>query len=502
MTELTRTLSTLLLAFALAQSVGCGDDSDDGAGDNGGDNKNSNGGDNNNGSSNDGESNGETNNGGDNDGTNTGDAELPACPKHAAIKDDGSVCVIEASETSPITGDLELAPVKGKEGYLIKNGVFVGEDVGGANKPDTSKKTSTLKIAAGTKFFGASKLSFLAINRGSKIEAVGTADRPIVFSSGAAGDLAPGDWGGVIINGRAPSNDGVDVMGEAGTGKYAGEDKADSSGKLKYVRIEFGGGKVDDETELNGLALQGVGSGTEIDYVHVHANADDGVEFFGGTVNAKHLVVTHVGDDGLDWTSGWTGKLQYAIVQQLPNYGDNGIEADNQEKNNEVEPFSNPTISNFTFIGSADSSNSDNGLQLRRGTKGSFYNGLLLGWNESCILVDGDVSGGFVGKDLTIKSSRISCAVPYAENTGKTYSKDFFEGDDSNEALDAVDVLEAGLDTAKPDFTPRADSDLLDSGESPSDSFFTAAKFIGAIGTEDWTKGNWMKITKFAVPAE
>lgn len=498
MTKLTRTLSTLLLAGALAQSVACGDDGDDGEGDNSG-------GSNNNGSSNDGTNdgtNGDTN-GGDNDGTNTGSTgELTECPDHPNVEEEGPVCVLTGPEGSEITGNLELKPVKGKEGYLIKDGVFVGEDVGGEAKADASKKVATLKIAPGTKLFGATSLSFLAINRGSKIDAVGTAEKPIVFSSGADGELAPGQWGGVIINGRAPSNDGVDVMGEAGTGYYAGADAKDNSGKLKYVRIEFGGGKVDDETELNGLALQGVGSGTEIDFVHVHANADDGVEFFGGTVNAKHLVVTHVGDDGIDWTGGWTGKLQYAIVQQLPNFGDNGIEADNNEDNNNVEPYSNPTISNFTFIGSADSANSDNGLQLRRGTKGSFYNGLLLGWNESCVFVDGDVSGGFVGSDLTIASSRISCAEPYTETMDKTYSKELFEGDDSNEALDDADVLEGTFDTKAPNFAPKADSDLLDAGESPSDAFFTDAKFIGAVGEDDWTKGGWMKVTAFDVPEE
>src|SRR5690606_625608 len=112
-------------------------------------------------------------------------------------------------------------------------------------------------------------------------------------------------------------------------------DPADNSGVLRYVRLEWTGGKVNDTNELNGIAFQGVGSGTVVEYVHVHGGDDDSIEWFGGTVNAKYLLATAPGDDGLDWTDGYTGKIQYAIVQQWPRVSSsdpNGIEADNRDQ--------------------------------------------------------------------------------------------------------------------------------------------------------------------------
>ena len=232
--------------------------------------------------------------------------------------------------------------------YLLRGGVFVGNDA----------DETVLTIEPGTQIYGETSTDgMLVIRRHSKLIAEGTAEAPIVFtSSKSPGSRARGDWGGLILNGLAPINRCADVegdcqaFGEGGTGWYGGGDPADDSGSLKYVRVEFAGTLISPDNELNGIAFQGVGSGTTVDYVQVHMNDDDGVEFFGGTVNAKHVLVTGVGDDGIDWTDGWIGKLQYAVVQQFDDTSDNGIEADNQDLDNTALPRSSPTLSNVTLV--------------------------------------------------------------------------------------------------------------------------------------------------------
>lgn len=223
-----------------------------------------------------------------------------------------------------------------------------------------------LTIEPGTQIFGeTSSKAFLVIRRGSKIQAVGTKAAPIVFtSSKAAGARARGD-GGVVINGRAPIN-GCDAApcvaeGEGGTGLYGGANAADDSGTLRYVRVEFGGFPITEDNELNGIAFQGVGSGTDVDHIQIHMAKDDGIEFFGGTASAKFILTTGVSDDNIDWTDGWTGKLQFAVAQQYEDTGDNGIEADNNGDNNAALPRSSPTLSNLTLIGVPTASSSDVG---------------------------------------------------------------------------------------------------------------------------------------------
>ena len=175
--------------------------------------------------------------------------------------------------------------------------------------------------------------------------------RPIVFTSAAAeGSKRPGDWGGVIILGRAPSNH-RDANGQPTTGKvegltsggdYGGSDQNDDSGVLKYVRIEYSGVAIAPNNEVNGLTFGGVGRGTIVDYVQVRHTADDCFEFFGGTVNAKHLICHYNGDDGFDWDNGYQGKLQFLVLQQDPTVADetNGFEGDNDALGSANTPLS------------------------------------------------------------------------------------------------------------------------------------------------------------------
>ncbi|MBA2356109.1 MAG: hypothetical protein H0V80_15775, partial [Acidobacteria bacterium] len=201
--------------------------------------------------------------------------------------------------------------------YVLRGAVFV--ESGGV-----------LNIQAGTSVAGElATLGTLIVSRGGRINATGTATQPVVFTSDqAVGNRNRGDWGGLIINGRAPLNvPGGVAFGEGDTGEYGGTDPNDNSGILRYVRVEFAGIEFSPDNELNGIAFQGVGRGTSVDYVHVKMNRDDGVEFFGGTVDARHVVLTGIRDDNLDWTFGWTGRVQYLVAQQRGDDADHGIEA-------------------------------------------------------------------------------------------------------------------------------------------------------------------------------
>jgi hypothetical protein len=442
--------------------------------------------------------------------------ELDKCPDHPNVTTTGSFCTISAPLGNEVKTDLELGPVKGKMGYLISKSVFVGEDVGGKATADASKKKVTLTINKGTTLYGADSLSFLLVNRGSKLIAEGSAKYPIVFTSGASGANRPGRWGGVILNGRAPSNRADangDVVGEAGTGKYSGPDADDNSGVVKYVRIEFSGGKIDDKNELNGLALQGVGKGTTIDYLHVHAGDDDGVEFFGGTVDAKHIIVTAFADDGIDWTDGWNGRVQFAIAQQWKytnpgtgsNDASNGIEADNNDVNVKATPISEPTLSNVTLIGAPDMTApaGGNGMNLRRATKGHLNSFVVLNFKTSCITLRGTDSAGFVGTGLTMETSGAFCPTMYEPAPGRSNDADPAAAEklfgENTKFANADEALQDPYaQTASPDFRAKAKA-LLSGGTTPSDTFFEKVSYIGALddSEDNWTKGNWFKITPF-----
>lgn len=223
---------------------------------------------------------------------------------------------------------------------------------------------ATLTIEPGTVVCGDAtdpqRVSFLNIDQDAKLVADGTKDKPIVFtSSRKEGERRTSDWGGVVLRGRAainlpPGNEQAcgSLEGNAGSYGPCGTLKNDdSSGVLRYVRIEFAGREVAPNNELNGLTFGAVGSGTVIDYVQVHRGSDDAFEWFGGSVNVRHLVASGALDDSFDWDQGYSGKGQFLVSQQILADGNNGIEADNNRDNNSLTPRSSPTFSNVTLIG-------------------------------------------------------------------------------------------------------------------------------------------------------
>ena len=219
----------------------------------------------------------------------------------------------------------------------------------------------------------------------------GQSTNPIVFTP-LTDNPTYGDWGGIIVNGYATINTGFNAEGEGGTGIYGGDNDGDDSGILRYVRVEYAGKVLGTDNELNGFSFNGVGDGTIIEYIQAYKGSDDGIEFFGGTVNVRYAVSTHNQDDSFDWTHGWRGKGQYWLVQQGPDGGDRGIEADNNGDDNLLEPYSNPTLSNLTLIGVDDGDGLNTGIRLREGTKGKIFNTYVTGFPKYGIRVSDEVT--------------------------------------------------------------------------------------------------------------
>ena len=245
--------------------------------------------------------------------------------------------------------------------YAITGPTFVGEDAGAdPAMPTPGAASASLTIDGGVTVFGSTGSDFLSVNRGSQIFSNGTSGNPVIFTSrqdieGNATNASRGLWGGLILNGRAPinacddatANGGTvdcEASGEGGTGNFGGATADDDSGNLFFTQVLYAGFEITNSNELNGIAFQGVGSGTNVDSIQVYNNADDGIEFFGGTVNVSRALLTGNDDDSIDWTDGWVGSLQFAVIQHASTNGDQGIEADNNGDDNLAEPVSNPTL--------------------------------------------------------------------------------------------------------------------------------------------------------------
>ncbi|MGM0649667.1 MAG: hypothetical protein ACQES1_04055 [Bacteroidota bacterium] len=284
------------------------------------------------------------------------------------------------------------------------------------------KSNATLTINEGVTIeANASKTSYLLIEQGGKINAAGTASSPIVFTSDAASP-APGDWGGIMVCGKATINaEGGTGVTEVGNAIYGGSNDNDDSGILQYIRLEYSGIAFDEEHEANGFAFYSVGNATMVDHLQSYKCADDGFEFFGGTVNAAYLVSTHSEDDSFDWTEGWTGKGQYWLANQGGDGGDRGIEGDNNKNNNTTTPYSAPVISNVTLLGG--NFNGTYGMKLREGTKANISNIIVTGFEKRSIHVEHNQTiTNLNNDDLNVDYAHISndvsdVAVKYSVST-------------------------------------------------------------------------------------
>jgi len=279
--------------------------------------------------------------------------------------------------------------------WLLSGGVFVG-------------KNATLEIPEGQTIYADPAITtFLSVKQGGKIMAEGSSNNPIVFTP-LKDNPTYGDWGGIIVNGYATINTGNTAEGEGGTGIYGGSDDNDNSGTLRYIRVEYAGKILGTDNELNGFSFNGVGGGTTVEYIQAYKGSDDGIEFFGGTVNVRYAVSTHNQDDAFDWTHGWRGKGQYWIVRQGLDGGDRGIEADNNGDDNTLAPYSNPTLANITLVGFDDGDGSNTGMRLREGTKGKIYNAYVTGFPKYGVRVSDEVTlANMAAGELFVANSMI-----------------------------------------------------------------------------------------------
>jgi hypothetical protein len=252
----------------------------------------------------------------------------------------------------------------------------------------------------------------LCIERGAQIIAEGTAAKPIVFTSGkVVGERTPGDWGGIVILGRAKTNRTSEPTIEGGIGRaFGGTNDLDNSGVLKYVRIEYAGIASMPNSEINALTLGGVGSGTIIDNVQtIYAN-DDAFEFFGGTVNAKNLYAFATADDDFDFDFGYTGTITNGVAKRDPQFVDNGdagngVECDNDGTGSTATPYTHPKLFNMILIGPNTASalaNHNLGLRFRRATQFTMKNSIIWGWMKGGLSLESNETAQFVKDGVSV----------------------------------------------------------------------------------------------------
>lgn len=252
----------------------------------------------------------------------------------------------------------------------------------------------------------------LCIERGAQIIAEGTPEKPIIFTSGKnVGERSPGDWGGIVILGRAKTNRSSEPTIEGGIGRpFGGTNDADNSGVLKYVRIEYAGIAALPNSEINALTLGGVGSGTIIEYVQtIYAN-DDAFEFFGGTVSPKYLYAFATADDDFDFDFGFTGTITNGVAKRDPQFVDNGdagngVECDNDGVGSLAQPFTHPKLLNMILVGPNDATSLPNhnlGLRFRRATQFTMKNSVIWGWMKGGLSLESNETAQFVKDGVSL----------------------------------------------------------------------------------------------------
>ncbi|MDP3518938.1 MAG: hypothetical protein Q8S94_17415 [Pseudohongiella sp.] len=465
------------------------------------------------------------------------------------------------SDTRPLTTDLVINALPNNGLHIFQDSLFVGRDINansaaqGVRIPQDGEGPS-LTIGAGSRIAFQNPEDYLRVARGSRIIADGTRQAPIIFSAvkdlrdGQATQADRGLWGGVQINGNGITNKCTDadraatsnnvhnchVTAEGRPASYGGNNNAENSGILRYVQIRHAGYEVVDGNELNGLTLNGVGAGTTLEYVQTYTTLDDGIEMFGGAVDLKYTVNVNVGDDSIDFSEGWVGDIQFALIIQTS--GSNRcIEADNTGDTlpDNIAPFTKGRISNMTCItsnvrtnaGTAPSSKGDaEGPLFREGSYFELYNSIITSnatgmASQECFEIEHAQTVAGVQSGFSVAAGNVvACteALKIASSAGLDLRAWWLNG--GNAVVDATANLPATVITGLSPATPRAYitapamttatgaaitvpvfdvSRLRDNfsaaavpslGAAGSSSFFNAVDFIGAVKTgQDWVSG-------------
>ncbi len=351
--------------------------------------------------------------------------------------------------------------------------------------------------------------SALVINRGGTIVADGTKERPIIFTSrAAAGQRARGDWGGILICGKARTNHpagqaalegGVADATAGGKGWFGGTDDEDSSGVLRYVRIEFAGIATQPNSELNSLTMGGLGRRTILDHIQVSYGNDDGFEWFGGTVNAKHLISYGILDDDFDCDNGFSGKIQFGIAKRFRTVADvstsQAFEIDNDATATYNNPKTSCVFSNFTVIGPLQdtswtpgsgnnqfSSRYGAAAQIRRNARASIINSVFVGWPRGFEIAQAPTM---------IAANGDSLAVRYNSWFGVKGATMTLAGGTPPAGMDATWIAKAGYENIVEKGNPNVSflrniwptDASFDATPLQIATYLTSAKFTGSFNT-------------------
>jgi hypothetical protein len=419
-------------------------------------------------------------------------------------KDDEDDEIVTPPTSTVISGDITAdKTLTADKEWTLKGYVYVKNGATLTIEPGTTIKSDVTEKGA------------LCVERGGKIMANGTADKPIVFTSGkAAGSRTPGDWGGIVILGKAKTNRSATPVIEGGLDRpYGGTDDNDNSGSLKYVRIEYAGIAAFANSEINGLTLGAVGKGTTLENIQIIYGNDDAYEFFGGTVDAKNLVAFATADDDFDFDYGYTGRIQFAVALRDPLFVDaadagNGVEADNDSQGSSATPKTHPVLSNFTWIGPNNATgtlgNHNFGNRWRRASQFDVYNSVIIGWQKGGLALESNETaqdykdGVSKFKNNIVHSNASADVLKLGSSTAPVtvYTKTEFEtkfAADGNTIVTSTDnILTAPFSLTNPNLTPVASGAAASGADFSAlgNGFFTATTYKGAIGgSTNWLQG-------------
>ncbi len=382
-------------------------------------------------------------------------------------------------------------------------------------------RNSTLTIQPGTFVIGqpgSQPPSVLMITQSGRLNASGTRSRPITMTSSLPfGQRKAGDWGGLILLGRAPVNwptgfGNIEGLAASDDTRYGGTDTAHSCGTLRYLRVEFAGAEFQPNQEVNAITFGGCGTGTVADHLEARYGLDDAFEWFGGTADAKYLVGVSSRDDYIDGQIGWTGRIQHALIvagKDVP--GNRGIEMDNNESNFTAAPLGKVQMYNLTFVGAGDtiSAGFDEGADvaavwLRRGAAGVYNNFLLYNWISNGFTIRDAATMDSVDRgDLTINGmvmfdngkalTKANTVAGQVSGSASNLALPFMQGTrgQAQKVMVLDPLLRRPLYTSDPDFLPRSGSPVFRANwiQPPDDGFFDQwATWSGAFGDVDWTE--------------